>query len=343
MSGDGERREPGMGSLRPPVLLLIAVVVVAVALLVMDPLGPRAADPPVNIVRSGSQLVVGLEPDSVRVGEPFILGVTMREDVASEVQFPPILTLDDRVEQTGPIDVRVSEDGREWRAYYTLVAWQGDQVEIPEFGVTSLEPGSETPREVIVRPPPLEVLSVLPPEEPEGEELELREARPFLRLSGPAWTWLLLGLLALLPLWLWWRQRMTLAMESAFLTPGERALRALAELRGRWKRNEVTVAELFDGVEGTLRDFVAATRHWRPSRSLGPLGDEDETLGAALARSALVRFARLRMSPDASVQSIDAAVGFVEHESQPAPVSEETHEADRVDLDSDSTEIEDER
>jgi hypothetical protein len=302
------------------VVLLIAVVVVAIALLVLEPLGPRRADAPVQITGSGSQLVVGLEPDAFRVGEPFVLGITMRDEVAGEVAFPPLLTLDERLEQTGPVEVRVSEDGREWRAYYTLVGWQVEQVEIPGFGVTRVAVGSETPQEVMVRPPAVQVLSVLPPEE---EEVELREARPYLRISGPPWTWLLLGLLALLPLWLWWRRRTTLAAAGAYLTPGERALRSLAELRGQWKRSEITGAELFDGVESTLRDFVTATRHWRASRSLNALGQDDEALGAALARSALVRFARLRTSLESSLGAIDAAVGFVRRETGPASVGVE--------------------
>ena len=318
-SREAPGQETGSPGLRPPVLVLLALVVVAVWLLFLEPIGRPRADsslPPGGVDR---RLVVALEPDSVRVGEPFVLGITVRNDASAEVLFPPTLTLSEEMEQTGPAEFRVSEDQLEWRAYYPLVAWQAEQIQIPELSIGTLEAGADAPRELLVQPPAVEVLSVLPDS---TEELELREARPLLRIRGPKWTWVLLGLLALIPLWLWWSRRASVAAVGVRLTADERALQALAELRIRSERREVDGAELFDGVESALRGYVAATRTWRPSQALEAFGRGDEGQAAALSRSALARFARLRTSIETSLAAIDAAIGFVRRESEPEPVAE---------------------
>lgn len=309
--------EPGVG-FRPPVLLLLALVVLAIWLLFLEPIGQPPGDPSISSIPAGGaddRLVVALEPDSVRVGEPFVLGVTMRTDPPGEIRFPPLLPLSEELEQIGGAEIRSSEDQSEWRAYYPLVAWRAAHIEIPEFSLGAVVPGAGAPREVLVRPPAVEVLSVLP--DSAEEELELREARPLLRIRGPSWMWLLLALLALAPLWWWWRRRLSPARIGPPLSPSERALQALAELRGRSKRGELRGAELFDGIEGALRGYVAATRGWRPSQTLGALGRSDEGLAVALASSALARFARLRTSLRSSLAAIDAAIGFVRRDSEP--------------------------
>jgi hypothetical protein len=290
---------------------------VAIWLLFLEPIGRPRADLPLPAAGADRQLVVALEPDSVRVGEPFILGITMRNETPGEVQFPPLLTLPDELEQTGGAEVRASEDQHEWRAYYPLVAWRAEQTEIPEFSIGTLVPGADAPREVLVRPPVVEVLSVLP--DSTEEELELREARPLLRIRGPHWAWLLLGLLALAPLWYWWSRRTSLAAMGPPLSPGEHALHALAELRARTKRGELDGAELFDGVEGTLRGYVQTTRAWRPGQALEDLAKGDSGLAGALARSALARFARLKTSLESSLAAIDSAIKFVRRDSEPEP------------------------
>jgi hypothetical protein len=321
--GEAAREDPRGGAgagFRPPVLVLLALVVVAIWLLFLEPIGRPRADSPIPGGGADRQLVVALDPDSVRVGEPFILGVTMRTDAPGEVRFPPTLTLTDELEQTGGAEVRASEDQLEWRAYYPLVAWRAEQIQVPEFSVGTLVAGADAPSEVLVRPPAVEVLSVLP--DSTEEELELREARPLLRIRGPTWLWLLLGLLALAPLWWWWSRRLSPAGIGPPLGPAERALQALAELRGRSKRGELSGAELFDGIESALRGYVAATRAWRPSQTLGALGRGDAGLATALARSALARFARLRTTLDSSLAAIDAAIGFVRRDSEPEPATE---------------------
>lgn len=312
-----QRRDVGF---RPPVLVLLALVVVAVWLVFLEPIGRPRSDPSISSSLAGGadgQLVVVLEPDTVRVGEPFTLGVTMRTEAPGEVRFPPALTLPDELEQTAGAEMRSSEDGLESRAYYPLVAWRAEQIQIPEFSIATLVAGASAPREIVVEPPVVEVLTVLP--DSTEEELELREARPLLRIRGPSWLWLLLGLLALAPLWWWWSRRLSAAAIGPPLGPGERALHALAELRGRTKRGEVGGAELFDGIENALRGYVSATRAWRPSQTLAGLGRDDEGLAAALARSALARFARMRISLRGSLAAIDAAIGFVRRDSEPEP------------------------
>lgn len=321
-----EREDPGQdgrAGFRPPVLVLLALVVVAVWLVFLEPIGRPPSDSSVSSGSGGGadgRFVVAVEPDSVRVGEPFTLGVTVRTDAPGEVRFPASLTLTDDLEQTGGAEIRSSQDQLEWRAYYPLVAWRAEQIQLPEFSIGTLVAGAEAPRELTVQAPAVEVLTVLP--DSAEEELELREARPLLRIRGPGWQWLLLGLLALAPLWWWWSRRLSVAGIGPPLGPGERALHSLAELRGRTKRGEIGDAELFDSIEDALRGYVAATRAWRPSQTLAALGRDDEGLATALARSALARFARLRTSLSGSLAAIDAAIEFVRRDAEPAPEAE---------------------
>jgi hypothetical protein len=252
-----------------------------------------------------------IEPDSVRVGEPFTLGIAVSRETSGEVRFPAVLPLSEDLEQRGPVQIRSLEDGTEWRATYTLVAWKADTLEIPpvELEVDGVQAGT-----LSARPPALLVRSMLPADSPDAA---LRDARPFLRLSRLAWWWLLaLAALALGLLWWRWRRRGPAAAAPLPLGPAGRALREFARLRSAWVGGELVGDAFFDDYERALRTYARQTRGWEPTRGLLGLGGRDPALLQALRRSLLVRFARVRAEDRTPLSALDAGEAFVRSEMQ---------------------------
>lgn len=288
-----------------------ALALAAAALAAADVAGQR---PP--------RAVTAVDADSIRVGEPFVVGITVAAGRPAEVVFPPSLPLSDPLEQRGAARVRPSEERGEWRAYYTLVAWRSGRFELPTLEVELRDDSGAGPRTLTVAPTAVLVRTVLP----EEEDLELREARPFLRLSRPIWPWLL-GALVLLALAAWWwrrRRRAAARAPAAGPTdPGERALAALDRLRRAWESGELAAPEMYDRLEGALRRYAGATRPWEPGRPLRGLANGDRELVGALELSTLVRFARLRPPEGQPARSIDAASDFVRRERRAAAAARE--------------------
>lgn len=272
--------------------------------------GAGVAPPP---VRAALVLV----PDSVRIGEPFMLGVTVRAEPGWDVRFPAVLPLGEGYEQLEPAGVRRHEPD-EWRAYYPLVAWKTEPGELPPVDMELSKDG-----EVLTpgfRPPPLTVLSVLPGDE---TDLELRPARPFLARSHWPWLLILLALLALLA-WLLLRRRRA---GHAALAPGtaeppvERAQRELRELRERWETGEVEGSEFFDGLETTLRRYAETTRDWPAGALLDGLSNGERALAAVLRSSALARFGRLEADRQAAPAALDTCDAWLRSESSSPPIA----------------------
>ncbi|MDX1578591.1 MAG: BatD family protein, partial [Gemmatimonadota bacterium] len=148
---------------------------------------------PLPLAAQAPRIVAALDPDTVQVGETFTVGVVVTQEGDGEVRFPAALPLDEDLEQRGPVRIRSLEGGSEWRAYYTVVAWRADTLPIPPIELTSAATGSAT---LSVTPPRVVVRSVLPDV---VSDLELREAKPFLRIrSFPWWVLLLLAAAAAL-------------------------------------------------------------------------------------------------------------------------------------------------
>ncbi len=130
---------------------------------------------------------------------------------------------------------------------------------IPPFDVSVRQAGGE--QRIGVAADPFYIDPVLPAD---TAGLALREARPLLRITGPAWGWALLLLLAVAGTLYWlWRRRSGLAPAMAPLSPSERALESLRGLQRDWQEGRLTAPQLFDGLEGTLRRYAEATRAWR--------------------------------------------------------------------------------
>lgn len=248
-----------------------------------------------------------VRPESVRVGEPFTLGVTVRAEPGVELSFPAYLETGQDLEQLAPARVRAEEDT--WRAYYRLTAWRPGRTELPSVSVSTREGA----RVAAVSSPALVVQSVLPSD---GEDLELRGARPYLGFGRPLWAWILvaLGLLLLgLALWRWRRgERERPAPEPADDTPPEeRAMRSLEALVRRWDAGQIAGGAYFDEWEAILRRYAEATRSWPAGAPLRELADGYRSLAHALDRSTLVRFARASVDRHTPRRAADAAAGWI--------------------------------
>lgn len=254
-----------------------------------------------------------VEAASVRVGEAFTVRLVVGQARSGEVRFPALMELPDELEQTAPVQIRSAAEGRRWEAEYTLVAWRADTVAIPPVEVQLAGAGGVTRT---LAPPAVVVHSVLPAAE---DALELRDPRPFLRLSRSLW-WLLAALAAAgaLAWWMWARRRLASAPEGP-LGPGDLALRELERLRRVWIERGLSGDRFYDGYEGALRRYAHATREWAPSRELLGLGDSgpgggappDAGLVAALRHSIMARFARVRTDRDGPIGDIEAGEAFV--------------------------------
>lgn len=253
--------------------------------------------------------VFGLAPDTVRVGEPFTLGLAVRTEPGYRVRFPRLLPLGDDFEQRSPAETRRFGAG-EWRVYYRLVAWRREPGDLPSIDVEIA--GGDEVRTVGYRPPAVAVRSVLPGP---AEEPALRPPRPPLERAGFPWL-LFLGALVLVGglagLLLRGRGSGARQTEAAGTEePAARALRELAELRRRRAAGELAGAAVYDALEAVLRRYAEATRGWRPGVPMTALADGDRHLAGALDRSALARFARLEARREPALAAIAATEAWV--------------------------------
>lgn len=244
---------------------------------------------PVGGTGASVRAASGVEPDTVRVGEPFRIGITVRAGPSVEVHFPSGIELGEGLEQRSPAQIR--ESGRDglWRAHYEFVAWRTGRTRPATVTVPVSVAGRE--ESVRVTPPSILVASVLPAEGEAG----LRPARPFLERDGPPWAWIAAALLLAALSWWWWRRRRREAVAGAAApgSPAERTLEALERLRADWEGGRVGDRAFFDRLESVLRRYGETTHRWSPAATLRSLANGDGDLAAVLKRSSLVRFARL--------------------------------------------------
>ena len=244
------------------------------------------------------QVVTAVEPDTILVGQPFVLGVTVQVDPETEVRFPSTLPILEDIEQIGIVDIRHEGEGDGvWRAYYRLLAWKPEPAFLPAFQIDYL--GSGGSGTAAVNPPAVQVVSVLPDE---SETLELRPARPFLEGRRFPWWWVALSLLVAWLAWRSMRSRPAAPKEAAAirLTPTEEALLAIRQLQTEWEAGGVAEVAYFDRLEAILRHYLEVVRGWPPGTVVRAITNGQRPLAAALRRSALVRFGRLE-APDMEI------------------------------------------
>jgi len=275
--------------------------------------GPGAAPPRVAAV---------VTPDTVRVGEPFTLGLSVASPREATIQFPPLVSLAAELEQLRPAYVGWSADGGgQWRARYRVTAWKAGTWSFPPVEV------EWEGRLVRLSPPPVHVVSVLPAAS--GGPLPLEGPRgPNALRSFPWWLLLLLLALALLA-WLLRRLRKTeLAEDEPEVDPADAARAALAALKRDLERDQVDLAAFYDGLESILRRYLAACRAWpeeRPVREFVGTNTVVEGRAELLAglsrmqdRAGLVRFAHVETAARAALLDADACLAWVEAEREAA-------------------------
>ena len=237
-----------------------------------------------------------LFPDTVHVGQPFRIGVTVTTPRGAEVRLPGVLEATEDLEQAGEAEIgrRRPRTGAS-RAYYRMVAWTAGEHEVPPIKVqVLLSEGEAEPLEIVVPVPTLTVETVLPAE---IAGLELRQALPYLR-PLPFPLLLILALIALLVgLWAYrkYGKREEEDPEEAprELTAWERALEELKKLVASWRAGELTLDAFCDGLEAVLRGYLEATESWAPGVPTRAVVNGNRALANALYFSARVRFARM--------------------------------------------------
>ena len=209
-------------------------------------------------------------PDTVRVGEAFDLGITA---VSSDrLQFPAVLALPDELEQIGP-PRSAGDSAGVWKAVYPLVAWKSGRIELPDVRVPVVS--ATTERSLVVRPPAVEVSSVLPPAEAEPR---LQPPRMPSEPWSIPWLWLLALVLAAALVREMVRRRRAPPLPHAVheappVDPLDEARASLLALRGQALAGEARTDRFYDGIECDCTWFEPGTGRRRP-RSAAPSAAE---------------------------------------------------------------------
>ncbi|MEJ2334397.1 MAG: hypothetical protein P8Y26_02045 [Gemmatimonadales bacterium] len=267
-----------------------------------------------------------LFPDTVHVGQPFRIGVTVTTPRGAEVRLPGVLEATEDLEQAGEAEIgrRRPRTGAS-RAYYRMVAWTAGEHEVPPIKVqVFLSEGEAEPLEIVVPVPKLTVETVLPAE---IAGLELRQALPYLR-PLPFPLLLILALIALLVgLWAYrtYGKREEEDPEEAprELTSWERALEELKKLVSSWGAGELTLEAFCDGLEAVLRGYLEATESWAPGVPTRAVVNGNRALADALYFSARVRFARLGGGYGGPIEASDACGAWIASRHEPPELGEE--------------------
>jgi hypothetical protein len=260
--------------------------------------------------------VAVISPDTVRVGEGFDLGITAVS--ADRLHFPAVLALPDDLEQMGP--PRSARDSAGvWKAVYPLVAWKSGRIELPEVRIPVVSATAE--RSLVVRPPAVEVSSVLPAAE---EQPRLQPPRMPTEPWSIPWLWLLaLALAAWLVRELVRRLRQPppppVTQDAPGVDPFDEARDALMSLRAQALAGGVRIDRLYDGIETAVRRFLMRTRDWpeqAPVRNAlrGGLADRVDSLDPVIRRALPARFGALEVSDGTLVSDVDLVLAWLDTE-----------------------------
>jgi hypothetical protein len=279
------------------------------------------------------QAAVGIEPDTVRIGDPFLIQIGIRAPLGATVAFPPAPDSTGAVQGLDPVRVETRPDSGgvvQW-GYYRVAAWDiGDQpITLGDVVVTV---GGRS-RRIPVAGRKVFVVSVLPADTAQRVP---KPPRPLYEFAAPMW-WLWLGLAALavvlLLLWWWWRRRKRgrpIVVPDPFVR-AEREFARIEALRlieaGERGRYVTLVVEV-------LRDYLAARYPSAPlsltsTEVLAALrGQRDvpnDRLMRVLNEADLIKFAQRPVTADRAREIGREARAIVAQEraaSQPAPPAE---------------------
>lgn len=228
---------------------------------------------------------VTVRPDTVRVGDPFVVSIRVRAPLGSTIEFPSAPDSNSIVEPLDPVQVTTTADsvGVDQTATYRLAAWRvgGYGIRFDDVIVTQ-DVGT---RRLSVSGAGVTVVSVLPDD---GTAVEPKPPRPVFTFGLPPWIWAIAVALAVAVLsllaWLWSRRRRKRPVPRlAPFAVAEREfgrIEAIGLLAAGERARHVTLM-----VE-VLRDFIAAVV---PGASVSQTSNEMST---AMRRAGIGTFAR---------------------------------------------------
>ena len=290
--------------------------------------GAQATGTPIAV-----QAAVAVEPDTVRVGDPFLVQIGIRAPLGARIAFPAAPDSTGAVQGLDPVRVETRPDSGgvvQW-GYYRVAAWDvGDQpITLGDVVVTV---GGRS-RRIPIAGRKVFVASVLPADTAQRVP---KPPRPLYEFAAPMWwLWAALAAVAivLLLLWWWWRRRKR-SRPIAVQDPFERAEREFARIQalrlieaGERGRYVTLVVEV-------LRDYFAARYRQAPlsltsTELLAALRGEravpNDQLMRVLNETDLIKFARRAVTAERAQEIGREARAIVAQEhtaSQPAAPAE---------------------
>lgn len=285
-------------------------------------------------------LTATVDREEVAVGEPVRYVLTLTRPAALAMAWPKVETLLSEFElyDSGSEPSSTHQGTVTDQRWYQLASFSIGSHTIPAPVVTYRE-ADGTDQNVRGNPVAITVTSQLPTE---WESLDIRKAKPLLRIRRDGWLWTLLGLLVLAGAaggYWWWRARRlgVLVPAPPPRPPHEIALEALERLRQESLPSRNAYEEYYVRLSDIARSYIEArfslkapemtTEEFLQMTSAGQaLSSEHRSLlQAFLVHCDLVKFARYQPSVKEADEAFTAAQRFVK-ETIPAPASEQLAE-----------------
>jgi hypothetical protein len=227
---------------------------------------------------------VTVAPDTVRVGDPFVVTVRVRAPLGASIEFPQAPDSGGAVEPLDPVQITSNADSVaiDQTATYRLAAWRVGRFAVTfDDVVVRQDIGS---RRVEISNVAITVASVLPDD---GSAIEPKPPRAVFTFGLPWWVYALAGLVAMAILallwWLWRRRRRKPPSREAPFAAAEREFDRVEALgllaAGERARYVALMTEV-------LRDYLASVV---PEASVSQTTNE---LGGAMRRAGIGIYAR---------------------------------------------------
>lgn len=280
-----------------------------------------------------------IEHDTVRIGDPFRVFVSIRAPQGATIEFPTAFDSMGTVQSIDPRAVFTQNDPTGFRqnAVYRVAAWDiGRQpIRLPDITVRL---GSAT-RTVSLPGYAVFVATVLPDDS--AKRIPKPARALFERSMIPWWFWALLAaaIALLFGLWWWWRRRRRAEPAVVHVDPYVRAQRDFQRIDGLGLVEAGERTRYVALVVDVLREYIAdrfanaplaftSTEFLTATRDVRTL--PYDRMMRILNEADLVKFAKRPVSADRARDMGLEARALVEHEhqaSQPAPVAGEARAA----------------
>lgn len=273
---------------------------------------PAPAAPTVEPVEPAG-VSVRLEPEQVRIGEPFTYSVTLTHPREHRYELVPPKGGDSPFELLNQTRQRQDAPANATTTFgLRMSAFELGTVTLPDLTFDVATP--EGPRRFTLPGKTLDVAATLPPDA-EGQGAELMDYQPPTEVPIRSWTllWVLAGLLATgLVAWAlvrWWRNRPKREVRVPVLPLDVRTRKALDTLkaedlpgRGHVKDFYFRLSEILRGYLGERYGFEAlectSTELMASLRRLPTPGLPEDALMRFISESDLVKYARADASPE---------------------------------------------